>query len=123
MVAVLRHLHYTAAFWLTLVLLRRRSIGPRSVGLWCWAVVCGWVAASFVPLGTALALPCLFMLFLRRSLFFQVYFLASLMRQSHFEGARPDERLRDRVASTYWPERHIAGPFLTSRQSGAFHTY
>src|SRR5213596_1933797 len=51
---------YTVGFWLTFVLLRRRSIRPRSVGLWCWAVVCGLVAASFVPLGTALALPCLF---------------------------------------------------------------
>src|SRR5215472_10633904 len=64
---------YASGFWLTLFLLRRRKLHSRSVGLWSWALVCGLVASSFVPLGTALAVPCLFMLFWRRSLFFQRY--------------------------------------------------
>jgi|ERR1041385_5731240 hypothetical protein len=64
---------YASGFWLTFLLLRRRKLRPRSVGLWSWSLVCGLVAASFVPLGTALAVPCVLMLFWRRSLFFQRY--------------------------------------------------
>ena len=64
---------YALAFWLTFFLLRRRSVPSPAKGLWIWALACGVLTASFVPIGTALALPCLFTLFWRRKVFFQRY--------------------------------------------------
>jgi len=61
---------YAAGFWFAFFLLRRRVLRPRAVVLWWWALVCGLLAASFVPLGTLLALPCLVTLFWKRSLYF-----------------------------------------------------
>jgi len=61
---------YAAGFWFAFFLLRHRIHRPRAVVLWWWALVCGLLAASFVPLGTLLALPCLITLFWKRSLYF-----------------------------------------------------
>jgi len=61
---------YALGFWTAFFLLRRRTLRPRAVGLWWWALICGLLAASFVPWGTLLAVPCLVTLFWRRSLYF-----------------------------------------------------
>jgi len=62
---------YAAGFWCAFILLHRRILRPRAIILWWWALICGLLAASYVPVGTLLSLPCLITLFWKRSLYFQ----------------------------------------------------
>jgi hypothetical protein len=61
---------YAVGFWVAFILLLRRILRPRAAILWWWALLCGLLAASYVPLGTMLAVPCLYTLFWQRRLYF-----------------------------------------------------
>lgn len=61
---------YATGFWFAFFLLPQRVSRPAGFVLRWWALVCGVLAATFVPLGTLLALPCLITLFWKRSLYF-----------------------------------------------------
>jgi hypothetical protein len=62
---------YAVGFWFAFVLLQRGILRRRAAALWWCSLVFGLLAALVVPLGTVLALPCLIVLFWRRSVYFQ----------------------------------------------------
>ena len=62
---------YAIGFWFAFVLLRRGILRRPAAALWWCSLIFGLLAAMFVPLGTVLALPCLIVLFWRRSVYFK----------------------------------------------------
>ena len=62
---------YAVGFWLTFLLLRWGVLHRRAAALWWCSLLCGLLSASFIPIGTVLAIPCLVVLFRRRSIYFQ----------------------------------------------------
>jgi hypothetical protein len=62
---------YAVGFWVSFALLRRGLLHRRATALWWWSFGFGLLVATFVPLGTILAVPCLIVLFRRRSDYLQ----------------------------------------------------
>ena len=61
---------YAVGFWPTFFLLRYGVLHRRAAALWWCSLLCGLLSAVFIPIGTILALPCLVVLFRRRSIYF-----------------------------------------------------